>query len=119
MQFRDVEPELSKFELTVTLRETSGGLVAVAEFSRELFDTETIVQFLAHFETLLRGIAAAPGSSISRDSAAEFGRKTATAGRVRTKPAPLTHAASGFMNCSRLKFDAHRTPLLRRGPEQD
>jgi len=66
MQFRDVEPELSKFELTVTLRETSEGLLAVAEFSRELFETETIVQFLAHFETLLRGIAAAPGSPISR-----------------------------------------------------
>ena len=66
IQFLDVEPDLAKFELTLTLRETKQGLLVVAEFNCDLFDTATITRFLGHFEKLLQGAVEAPSTPVSQ-----------------------------------------------------
>ncbi|HWU53684.1 MAG TPA: amino acid adenylation domain-containing protein, partial [Tahibacter sp.] len=53
-----IVPDLvsAKFDLNLSLFETGDGLEACWDYSRELFDTETIVEMGAAFETLLHGI---------------------------------------------------------------
>ena len=48
------------FDLTLSLRETSGELRGALEFNATLFDSATIERMAAHFETLLAGIVQDP-----------------------------------------------------------
>ena len=54
----------AKFDLSVHISEEASGLKAVAEYSTDLFERETILRLLASFRSLLESIAANPGEPI-------------------------------------------------------
>lgn len=58
------EAVTSKFDLTVTMVETSAGLIATLEYNKALFDHSTIVRMVDHFHKLLEEIIANPDQSI-------------------------------------------------------
>src|SRR6185312_10740640 len=65
LRFVDCETDTAKFDLTMVLQVTDRGLVAQAEYNRDLFEAGTIERLLEHFEILLEGIAAKPGCRLS------------------------------------------------------
>ncbi|WP_139488459.1 non-ribosomal peptide synthase/polyketide synthase [Brevibacillus dissolubilis] len=54
----------SKFDITLTMVETTDGLMATFEYNRNLFDQATIERMVEHFRTLLESITADPDESI-------------------------------------------------------
>jgi amino acid adenylation domain-containing protein/FkbH-like protein len=60
LRFLEVESDTAKFDLTVVVQETARGLIARAEFNRDLFNADTIARLLEHFQTLLACVAAQP-----------------------------------------------------------
>jgi amino acid adenylation domain-containing protein/non-ribosomal peptide synthase protein (TIGR01720 family) len=68
LEFCLLEPEgtVAKFDLTLSIDETKNELKVSLEYNTDLFDEQTIVHMLGHFETLLRHAADAPEQSISR-----------------------------------------------------
>jgi amino acid adenylation domain-containing protein len=56
----------AKFDLSLSLLETADGISACWDYSRELFDTQTIASLGASFETLLQGIVADPTQHITQ-----------------------------------------------------
>ena len=56
----------SKFDLTLILSETAGGLQGLFEYSTDLFEAGTIRRMAAHYRTLLEAIARDPEQSISK-----------------------------------------------------
>ncbi|MEY2427162.1 MAG: hypothetical protein QOJ40_47, partial [Verrucomicrobiota bacterium] len=61
----DIETVLSKFDWTFLLEETGGGVRGRLEYNTDLFEAETIKQFLQHFRILLEGIVENPRRRIS------------------------------------------------------
>ncbi len=61
-----VDPETSKFDLTLSLMETSAGLAGFWEYNTDLFDDITIDRLNGHFQALLAGIITDPDRSISQ-----------------------------------------------------
>ncbi|HEV2149751.1 MAG TPA: amino acid adenylation domain-containing protein, partial [Longimicrobiaceae bacterium] len=55
----------AKFDLTLALAESGGGLAGSLEYSTELFDASTVQRMLGHFRVLLEGAAAAPERRLS------------------------------------------------------
>ncbi|MEU6231853.1 amino acid adenylation domain-containing protein [Kitasatospora sp. NPDC047058] len=58
--------DITKFDLTLDLRETPDGLSGALEYSTALFDRETVQRFVRHFLTLLGSVVEAPEERISR-----------------------------------------------------
>ncbi|WP_375773024.1 amino acid adenylation domain-containing protein [Archangium gephyra] len=56
--------QVSKYDLTLSLRETGTGLEGIVEYSTDLFDASTIARMLGHLRTLLEGVVADPGRRI-------------------------------------------------------
>ena len=56
---------VARFDLEVELREEPEGLRGTLEYAVDLLDRATAERMAAHFGTLLRGIAAAPGARVS------------------------------------------------------
>ena len=56
----------AKFDLTVTMRETTAGLNIRWEYSTDLFDASTVERMAQHFKMLLEGIVADPNKSIGQ-----------------------------------------------------
>jgi len=61
----DVPGDTAKFELTLVLRMTRGGLEAGVEYNRDLFERATVERLLGHYETLLRGALQQPQRHLS------------------------------------------------------
>ncbi|WP_329586125.1 amino acid adenylation domain-containing protein [Kitasatospora sp. NBC_01250] len=57
---------VTKFDLTLDLRETPDGLVGTVEYNTDLFDRSTITRFIGHYTELLAAIAADPTARLSR-----------------------------------------------------
>ena len=55
----------SKFELTLSIKESGKSLNASVEYRTDLFDAETIRRILNHYQNLLEGIAANPDARLS------------------------------------------------------
>src|SRR5262249_4654412 len=55
----------SKFDLTLFVTETEQGLACVLEYSTDLFEVDTIMRMLTHFQTLLEGIVQDPQARLS------------------------------------------------------
>jgi aspartate racemase len=55
----------SKFELSLSLKESGNSLNASIEYRTDLFDAETIRRILDHYQNLLEGIAANPDVRLS------------------------------------------------------
>ena len=60
-----VESRSAKFDLSLTLAETSGRIGGALEFATDLFDGATIERTLSHLEVLLEGIVADPGARVA------------------------------------------------------
>ncbi|GHG84282.1 non-ribosomal peptide synthetase [Comamonas sp. JC664] len=54
----------AQFDLTLWFSEEAGGLQGIWEYNRDLFDASTVDRMVAHFQTLLAGIAANPGQRL-------------------------------------------------------
>ncbi|MBD2677466.1 MULTISPECIES: non-ribosomal peptide synthetase [Nostoc] len=55
----------SKFDLTVFMEDSEGGLIATCEYNTNLFNADTINRMLGHFETLLESIISDPKQHIA------------------------------------------------------
>ncbi|MFH8350392.1 condensation domain-containing protein, partial [Streptomyces sp. NPDC018045] len=62
----DFDFDITKFDLTLELRETPDGLTGVVEYNTDLYDRETIQRFIGHYTTLLTAVTADPEEKISR-----------------------------------------------------
>ncbi|MEH2114380.1 amino acid adenylation domain-containing protein [Nostoc sp.] len=61
-----IESAIAKFDLTLSMENTSTGLVGGWEYNTHLFDSSTIERMTGHFVTLLEAIVANPGDRISQ-----------------------------------------------------
>ncbi|MCP4655911.1 MAG: amino acid adenylation domain-containing protein, partial [bacterium] len=61
----EVSTGTAKFDLELAIRETGDELVAVAEYSTDLFDATTILRLLESYRTLLAALAADPQRRLS------------------------------------------------------
>nr|WP_246276572.1 amino acid adenylation domain-containing protein [Microcoleus asticus] len=61
----DLDTETAKFDLTLELQERPEGIVGHFEYSRDLFNADTIERMVGHFQTLLEGIVANPEQKIA------------------------------------------------------
>ena len=61
----DIDPGIARFDLHVFMTEEEGRLKGYFEYNIDLFETATIERMVAHFQTLLDGIAANPEQRIS------------------------------------------------------
>ena len=68
LEFCLLEPEgtVAKFDLTLSIDELENELRVNLEYNTDLFDEQTIVRMLGHFETLLQHIVAEPEQLLSR-----------------------------------------------------
>lgn len=66
LSFLEVDPETTKFDVTLNLAETSGSLCGYFEYSTDLFEAATIARMAGHFQTLLAGIAVNPEWRLSQ-----------------------------------------------------
>ncbi|HXO21033.1 MAG TPA: condensation domain-containing protein, partial [Thermoanaerobaculia bacterium] len=57
--------KIAQFDLTLTMGEVEGALVAALDYNTDLFDAATIARMARHFERLLEGVAADPGTPLS------------------------------------------------------
>src|SRR5213594_2530601 len=53
----EIDRQVAKFDLTVTMWETEEGLTGVVEYSTDLFEAGTMERLVGHWERLLEGIA--------------------------------------------------------------
>jgi amino acid adenylation domain-containing protein len=60
-----IESATAKFDLTLSMENTSAGLLGVWEYNTDLFDSSTIARMTGHFVTMLEGIVANPQKRIS------------------------------------------------------
>ncbi|MFW9264014.1 non-ribosomal peptide synthase/polyketide synthase [Nostoc sp. CALU 546] len=61
-----IESSTAKFDLTLSMENTSTGLVGGWEYNTDLFDSSTIERMTGHFACLLEGIVANPSERISQ-----------------------------------------------------
>ena len=64
----DLGRETSRFDLSLYAVETREGLKLSFEYNSDLFDAQTILRMLGHFETLLKSIVKNPGQKISQQA---------------------------------------------------
>jgi thioesterase domain-containing protein len=60
----DIDPGVSKFDMTLEVYETAEGAICRLEYNTDLFDHSTMTRLLAHFQTVLEGILADPEQPI-------------------------------------------------------
>ncbi|HTK10968.1 MAG TPA: amino acid adenylation domain-containing protein, partial [Ktedonobacteraceae bacterium] len=61
-----VEQTGSKFDLSLTVTETEQGLQCALQYSTALFESQTIIRLLGHWQTLLNGIIGNPQARLSQ-----------------------------------------------------
>ncbi|MHC5717305.1 MAG: amino acid adenylation domain-containing protein, partial [Nostoc sp.] len=61
----EVDTEIAKFDLTLSLTDTAQGLIGVFEYNTDLFDLDAIARMQGHFQTLLEAIVANPDQQLS------------------------------------------------------
>ncbi|HEX8852323.1 MAG TPA: condensation domain-containing protein, partial [Pyrinomonadaceae bacterium] len=65
LQPLEVERVTTQFDLSLDLLEAPDGIMAVAEYSTDLFDAATIERLLNHFRVVLEGVAADPRVTVA------------------------------------------------------
>ncbi|HZI18010.1 MAG TPA: amino acid adenylation domain-containing protein [Pyrinomonadaceae bacterium] len=61
----DVEPETSKFDLTLFMVATGSRLVGTVEYNSDLFDAAAVKRMVGHFQNLLEAVATQPPVALS------------------------------------------------------
>ena len=65
VELLDNHNRTTKFDVTVFLFDVPGGLTTTLEYNADLFDGSTMARLLAHWEDLLAGAVASPGTRLS------------------------------------------------------
>ncbi|MEW6738051.1 MAG: amino acid adenylation domain-containing protein, partial [Acidobacteriota bacterium] len=65
LEYLLTESKSVKFDLTLTLLETTTGLIGGLEYNSDLFDATTIERMVGHIGTILEGIVAEPNRRLS------------------------------------------------------
>ncbi len=60
-----LEQRIAQFDLTLTMGEVGGRLIASFDYNRDLFDAVTVERLAGHFERLLGAALAEPGRAVS------------------------------------------------------
>ncbi|MCE9671221.1 non-ribosomal peptide synthase/polyketide synthase [Myxococcus stipitatus] len=63
---RELDTGTSKLDLTLTVEESTQGLMCTWEYSTDLFGEPTIARMAGHYRTLLEGIVARPAEPVAR-----------------------------------------------------
>jgi amino acid adenylation domain-containing protein len=92
LSFLEVDPETTKFDVTLNLAETSGHLYGYFEYSTDLFEAATIARMAGHFQTLLAGIAVNPEQRLS-----QLPLLTAAQRQQRSVRSTLVHPTNPFL----------------------
>jgi len=61
----DIQTDTAKFDLTMELDERADGMIGRIEYNTDLFDEETIIRMIGHYQTLLEGIIVEPKQPVS------------------------------------------------------
>lgn len=61
----EVENQIARYDLTVELFENSGGMRAIFEYNRDLFDSPTIERMAGHYRRLLESVVGDPEQRLS------------------------------------------------------
>ncbi|MCP4659947.1 MAG: AMP-binding protein, partial [bacterium] len=64
----EADEATAKFDLTLSLSETDGGLAGHLEYSTDLFDAASVRRFLDHYRNLLGDVTAHPGRRLAECS---------------------------------------------------
>ncbi|ODS22497.1 hypothetical protein AB835_13825 [Candidatus Endobugula sertula] len=62
----EFETNVTKFDVTFSLKESTNGLCGTVEYNRDLFTQDTIVRLINHYENLLTAIVAQPQARLSQ-----------------------------------------------------
>ena len=62
----EFDTEVAKFDLTMSITESRGQLALTFEYDTDLFEESTIIQFLEHYQVLLKGILEEPDTKIDK-----------------------------------------------------
>ena len=65
LTWMDTQNDIAKFDLSFYINETDTGLYSWFEYDTDLFERETILRMLKHFEVLAEAIAANPDAKLS------------------------------------------------------
>ena len=65
MQVLEMDRVSAKYDLTLLMEETDGGLTGSLEYNSDLFNAATIARLVGHFQALLTGIVADPGARLA------------------------------------------------------
>ena len=76
------QANISKFDLTLFVTDTSDDLLLEFEFNTDLFDEDRIERMIGHFRALLEGAVGNPEKPACRVAAAYSGRTASTARRM-------------------------------------
>jgi amino acid adenylation domain-containing protein len=60
-----VDPGVSRFDITLSVRETPDGWLCIWEYSTDLYDEATVARMAAHYVRLLEGAVAQPEGTLS------------------------------------------------------
>ncbi|OKH59480.1 non-ribosomal peptide synthetase [Scytonema sp. HK-05] len=60
-----IENSTAKFDITLLLENTAGGLSGFIEYNTDLFDAATIARMVQHYQTLLEAVVANPHQKVS------------------------------------------------------
>ncbi len=85
----ELDTATSKFDISLELEESDGGLAGAFEYCTDLFDQETVSRFASDFTKLLQSIAAGPHRPLSELTAASV-----TPVAIAPQPAPATGLVS-------------------------
>ncbi len=66
LESREVEDEAVQFDLVLEMTQSEKGLEGKLQYSRELFDAETVERFATHYQRVLAGIVAQPQQEVNR-----------------------------------------------------
>src|SRR5207249_180749 len=64
----EIDNRTAKFELTLSLAETSDGLTGWIEYGMDLFDADRIERLAGHFQTIIEDVTANPDTRLSQVS---------------------------------------------------
>jgi amino acid adenylation domain-containing protein len=121
-----IEADTAKFDLTLYLKQTSGGISGQWVYSSDLFDLATIDRLHEHFHNLLTAIVTDPHQSISSlpmltnleppqllDLDSPFAERSEGMERLRQRPIPdFQHQCLHHQFEDRVARDPHRIALV-------
>ena len=93
LSFLKLENQTAKFDLSLSMQETSSGLRGEFEYNTDLFEAATISRMIEHFQNLLQSIIANPEQHLSSLCLLSVAEQRQTASGVESHPNRLSSRA--------------------------